>query len=81
MARISYVVPGEIRDPELAGYLERARTRGAPRPEIQAIRAQQPEVLRQWSRSWEALFYEGVLDHRVKELARAYVAASLDCHY
>jgi hypothetical protein len=81
MARISYVDPGDLGDPELEGYLEQARLRGAPRPEIQAIRAHQPDVLRTWTQAWEALFHDGVLDHGIKELCRSYVAQSLACDY
>jgi alkylhydroperoxidase family enzyme len=81
MSRISYVDPATVSDPELAGYLARARERGTPRPESQAIRAHVPEVLRTFSQMWEAVFYEGVLDHRVKELCRLYVAHSVACEY
>lgn len=81
MARISYVDPDDLGDEELEGYLEQARLHGTPRPEIQAVRAHQPEVLRHWTRSWEAVFHNGVLDHSIKELCRSYVARSLACDY
>ena len=81
MARISYVDPGTVTDPELAGYLADAREHGTPRLESQAIRAHVPAVLRTFSESWQQVFREGVLDHRVKELARVFIAKSLDCGY
>jgi alkylhydroperoxidase family enzyme len=81
MPRISYVDPASITDPELAGYLEDSRRYGTPRLESQAIRAHVPAVLRSFNHSWQAVFREGVLDHGIKELARVFVAKSLDCGY
>jgi AhpD family alkylhydroperoxidase len=81
MPRISYVDPASITDPELAGYLEDSRRYGTPRLESQAIRAHVPAVLRSFNQSWQSVFREGVLDHAIKELARVYVAKTLDCGY
>ena len=81
MPRISYVDPGSITDPELVEALERSRRYGTPRLESQSIRAHVPAVLRTFSESWERVFRTGVLDHKVKELARVFIAKSLDCGY
>jgi alkylhydroperoxidase family enzyme len=81
MPRISYVHPDSITDPELAGYIADSRRYGTPRVESQAIRAHVPAVLRTFNQSWQAVFREGVLDHSIKELARVFVAKSLDCGY
>jgi AhpD family alkylhydroperoxidase len=81
MARISYVDPGTVTHPELAAYLADAREHGTPRLESQAIRAHVPAVLRTFSQSWQQVFRDGVLDHRVKELARVFIAKSLECGY
>jgi AhpD family alkylhydroperoxidase len=81
MPRISYVDPDSITDPELAGYIADSRKYGTPRVESQAIRAHVPAVLRSFNQSWQAVFREGVLDHTIKELARVFVAKSLDCGY
>jgi AhpD family alkylhydroperoxidase len=81
MPRISYVDPDSITDPELAGYIEDSRRYGTPRVESQAIRAHVPAILRTFNQSWQAVFREGVLDHNIKELARVFVAKSLDCGY
>lgn len=81
MARISYVDPASVTDPELAAALEQSRRHGTPRLESQAIRAHVPAVLRTFSMGWQEVFREGVLDHKVKELARVFVAKSLDCGY
>ena len=81
MARISYVDPRSISDPDLRAHLERAASRGTPRPESQAIRAHVPAVLRTFSEAWEATFYEGVVDHSIKELCRVYVSKTGACEY
>jgi hypothetical protein len=81
MPRIPYVDPEEISDPEIRAYLERARKEGTPRPESQAIRAHNPNVIRAFSQAWELTFRNGVLDHALKELCRVYVSKSIDCEY
>ncbi|MDX6338426.1 MAG: hypothetical protein QOG05_5766 [Streptosporangiaceae bacterium] len=81
MPRISYVDPSTVTDPGLAALLEESRTYGTPRIESQAIRAHVPAVLRTFAASWQQVFREGVLDHRIKELARVYVAKSMECGY
>jgi alkylhydroperoxidase/carboxymuconolactone decarboxylase family protein YurZ len=81
MPRISYVDPKTIEDPEIRGYMEHARRYGTPRPESQAIRAHNPNVIRAFSQAWDLTFRNGVLDHRVKELCRVYVSKSIECHY
>ena len=81
MPRIPYVDPASVTDPEILGYLERARREGTPRPEIEAIRAHNPGVIRAFSHAWDLTFRHGVLDHSVKELCRVYVSQSVDCEY
>ncbi len=81
MPRISYVDPKTIHDPQLQEYLELAKQRGTPRPESQAVRAHNPAVLRAFSEAWEAVFINGVLDHRIKELCRVYVSKAIGCEY
>ena len=81
MPWIPYVDPGTIRDAEILGYLEQARREGTPRPETQAIRAHNPNVIRAFSQAWDLTFRHGVLDHTVKELCRVYVSKSIECEY
>jgi hypothetical protein len=49
MPRIPYADFSLVTDPEIRGYLERARKEGTPRPESQAIRAHNPAVIRAFS--------------------------------
>ena len=81
MPWIPYVDPGTIKDAEILGYLERARREGTPRPETQAIRAHNPNVIRAFSQAWDLTFRHGVLDHTIKELCRVYVSKSIECEY
>jgi hypothetical protein len=81
MARIPYFAVDTLRDPELIGYLEHAARHGTPRPESQAIRAHVPAVLRSFSTNWQQAFRTGVTEHRIKELCRGYVSATIQCHY
>lgn len=81
MARISYVNPDDLTDHDLREALRRATLRSTPRPEIQAIRAHQPEVLRAFNYTWERLFLGGVVDRHIKELCRLRVSQTLGCHY
>jgi len=81
MPRIPYVDPETVSDPEIRGYLERARREGTPRPESQAVRAHVPDVIRAFSQAWELTFRNGVVGRGVKELCRVYVSQWIQCEY
>lgn len=81
MARISYVKPEDIEDPELREALNQAMLRSTPRPEIQAVRAHQPDVMRAFIYAWARLFKGGILPQPLKELCRLRVSTTLGCNY
>jgi AhpD family alkylhydroperoxidase len=81
VARLSYVDPASLTDPDLVDIMEFARQNGTPRPESQAIRAHVPDLLRTFTAAWRTAFLNGVLDHRIKELCRLYVSRTVDCRY
>ncbi len=81
MARISYVDPNTIEDPEVKAFIEEAERVGTPRPEIQLIRAHVPAVIRSFVYTWQSVFKSGLVEHELKELLRLRVATSLDCQY
>ena len=81
MARISYVDVDRLDDAELRGYMEQARRFGTPRPETQAIRSHVPAVARAFSRAWDRIFRNGVVEHSLKELCRVYVSRTIECNY
>jgi alkylhydroperoxidase family enzyme len=81
MARISYVDPDKLADADLREALQQAMQRSTPRPEIQAVRAQQPEVLRAFIYTWDRLFKGGIVDRHIKELCRLRVSQTVGCDY
>ena len=83
MARISYVNPASLTDPELRAWMQEAVDAGRPGPENQAIRAHQPDVMRSFTLTRKLLFDEnaGVLEYELKELTRAYIAYTVECRY
>ncbi len=83
MARISYVTPDAVGDPQIRRWLDEAIAAGRPGPENQAIRAHQPGVMRSFTQTRELLFDNGagVLEHDLKEMLRAYVAFTIECGY
>ena len=83
MARLSYVDPATISDPQIRAWLDQAVAAGRPGPENQAIRANQPDVMRSFTLTREMLFDNGagVVEYDLKELLRAYVAHTIECGY
>jgi len=81
MARISYVVPSEVEDPETHAWLETSIKNGRPGPEIQSIRAHSYGVMASFNKTREWLLHSGLLEYELKELMRAYVATSASCTY
>ena len=81
MARISYADVDASADPELRAYMEQARRFGTPRPETQAIRSHVPAVAKAFSRAWERIFRNGLVEHPLKELCRVYVSKTIECSY
>ncbi|MFP3913272.1 MAG: carboxymuconolactone decarboxylase family protein [Actinomycetota bacterium] len=81
MARIRYVLPAEIDEPEMREWLEKSIRDGKPGPEIQAIRAHSPGVMRSFTRTREWIFHSGALDYELKEMLRGYIATSAGCVY
>ena len=81
MARVSYVSPESLADPQDREILERARLHGTPRPESQSVRAHVPEILRTFSAYWNATFDDGLVENRLKELCRLYVSKTVECNY
>ena len=81
LARISYIDPDAITDPELAQDMEDSRRYGTPRPETQAVRFHVPDVARAFMLPWKTLFRQGLVEHPLKELCRVYVSKTIDCDY
>ena len=87
MARISYIHPEDIHDPEMKEWLTDAINTGRPGPENQAIRAHNKVVMRSFTSLIRTMREQGVLEPELRELMRARIATSwgpmfsTDCHY
>jgi hypothetical protein len=81
VARISYVDPASLTDPELIEEMAFSQRYGTPRPETQSIRSHVPTVAKAFSRGWKRIFREGIVEHPLKELCRVYVSESIGCEY
>ena len=87
MARISYVHPEEVQDPEMKEWLMDAINTGRPGPGNQAIRAHNKVVMRSFTMLQRTMRDDGILEPELRELMRARIATSwgpmfnTDCHY
>lgn len=88
MARISYLAPEDITDPEMRAWLEEAIRKGVPGPENQAIRAHNKVVMRSFTMLGKTMREEGILEPELRELMRARMSTSWEgmfglagCHY
>jgi len=83
MARLSYVDPDTIADPQIRDWYDKAVEVGHPGPENQAICAHQSDVMRSFTLTRESLFDNdaGLLERDLKELTRAYIAFTVECAY
>jgi hypothetical protein len=87
MARISYVHPDDVEDPEMHSWLMEAIVTGEPGPENQAIRAHNKVAMRNFTQLIRTMEEQGVLEYDLRELVRARIATSwaamfnTDCHY
>lgn len=68
-------------DPEARDLVADAERKGAPDPRIMSIFVRSKQSGRAWARYWNALLYEGVLPHRLKELCRIRMSVAHRCGY
>jgi hypothetical protein len=58
-----------------------AAARGAPNPVLLRILARHPRALWAFYRGWQQTFYEGIVEHPLKELMRVRMARLRQCGY
>lgn len=78
--RISFF-PYDQMDAAMQKEMQRCATEGTPRPESSAIRAHAPNAFWAFADSWQAIFYNGVCDHSIKELCRVYISQTVNCEF
>jgi hypothetical protein len=58
-----------------------AAKRGAPNPTLLRILARHPVALNAFYAGWQSTFYEGIVEHPLKELMRVRMARLRNCGY
>ncbi|RQG99471.1 carboxymuconolactone decarboxylase family protein [Natrarchaeobius oligotrophus] len=80
MPEIDPVTDASVRS-DLEDVLEECEERGTPGTKAIKILAHRPDVARTFVDNWNASFYEGTIDHTLKELVRAHLANLHGCEY
>lgn len=66
---------------ELEPLIELCEENGTPGPGAVKTIGHEPEIARAFIEYWDALFYGGSVDHRLKELLRSHLANLHGCDY
>lgn len=80
MSSINAADKSEIAE-ELEAVLANCEERGTPGTDFVSVLGHRPEIARTFVKNWNATFYEGKVDHRLKELVRLYLAQLHGCEY
>ncbi len=67
--------------PAVREAFQDAAERGAPNPTLLRILARHPVALNAFYSGWQATFYEGRVEHPLKELMRVRMARLRNCGY
>jgi AhpD family alkylhydroperoxidase len=79
MPRIRFIEDRE-QTPETRAMIESATRTGAPDPRVVSIMTRSPAG-RAWVRYWNALLYDGLLPHTLKEMCRIRISVGHQCGY
>ena len=69
MPRLRYITESE-KTPVAKELITSAEAKGAPDPRVVSIMTRNPKAGVAWVKYWNALLYDGVLPHSLKELCR-----------
>ncbi len=67
--------------PDIKERFEIAEQRGAPNSMLLRILANNPHAMKMFYDSWGQIFYEGIVDHGLKEIVRVRMARMRGCEY
>ena len=67
--------------PEIKERFKIAEQRGAPNSMLLRILANNPHAMKMFYDSWGQIFYEGIVDHGLKEIVRVRMARVRSCGY
>ena len=75
----------QVEDPStidgLPELLQSYDEKGAPDPNLFMALGQRPEIAQTFSEHWDATFFDGVVDHNLKELVRLHLSTLNGCNY
>jgi len=77
--RYSQIDP--VFDEESRRIVEHAMKTGAPSRELYTVLAHRPDLMKAFAYAWNTAFYQGRVDHRVKELVRLAMVNVHSCGY
>ncbi len=80
MSRIRFIEEHE-QTPETRAMIASAECTGAPDPRVVSLMVRNPKAGRAWVRYWNALLYDGVLPHKLKEMCRIKISVGHRCGY
>lgn len=78
--RVQPVADADV-GPDVKERFEIAERRGAPNSTLLRILANNPHAMKMFYDSWQQIFYEGILDHGLKEIVRVRMARVRGCGY
>jgi AhpD family alkylhydroperoxidase len=61
--------------------VEAAELTGAPGPSFYNVLAHKPEIMKGYAKLWNSAFYDGEVDHKLKELVRISIVNTFACGY
>ncbi|RME51377.1 MAG: hypothetical protein D6796_01050 [Caldilineae bacterium] len=67
--------------PDVQERFKTAERRGAPNSMLLRILAHNPHAMKMFYDSWSQIFYEGVVEHGLKEIVRVRMARLRGCGY
>ncbi|HEX9923212.1 MAG TPA: hypothetical protein VGD99_11170 [Anaerolineae bacterium] len=67
--------------PDIKERFDVAEQRGAPNSTLLRILARNPHAVKMFYDSWGQIFYDGILDHGLKEIVRVRMARTRGCGY
>ena len=67
--------------PDIKERFVTAEQRGAPNSTLLRILARNPHAMKMFYDSWGQIFYEGIVDHGLKEIMRVRMARVRGCGY
>ena len=80
MPRLRYIEEDE-KSEEARELIAQYESRGAPDPRVVSIMVRNPKVGVAWVKYWNALLYDGLLPHTLKELCRIKISVAHRCGY